>query len=241
MSCLLPARSPSGDLTVSGATTITGPITLLSGLLTMNGGTLSGGVLALGGQLLINSGAVVSTRSLQGVAGYVTLASGGTLSSDVTLTGGTLTINAGASYTVGQITYTGGFGSTVTVYGAFAGSVSVNGGVFQLKPGGSASGAIIGLPGTGTLTIEAPFDGAIQYTPGFEGTAEIKAGGVLSPATTITATQGRLVLEDGSLIRCDGGRTFPPNLRVIGTSTQCFTARQMILTDSMFGLWIDCC
>jgi len=203
--------SGTGGLTLSNANTVSGPVTVNAGVLTLNAGNTTASALGHASLITVNSGAVVQSGTIDnGMLGYsetvpVTVNAGGTYAEAnntnqhigglLTLAGGTLasgTSPSGSAVTYGSLDLDGGLaagGTSATSVISALGVVPshVGGTVFTVNPG-AANGIDLDVQGTLVTASGYPDTGIIKSG---SGVMRLDSANTYSHGTTINA--GRLI------------------------------------------------
>jgi hypothetical protein len=191
----------SATLTLSGANTISGAVTLNGGTLTASGNNPS-----IGGALTINSGTATFSgnngfASASLVTGTLTLSGTNTFATGLTMTGGTLNLNSAGALGGGTLAISAGTlnnssGSTKVLSNAGAGTVT---GSFTFT--GSSSLSIgtssLAVSGNPTITVSAntlTFGGSVtgSSTLTKAGAGNLTFGGGLTHSGSVAVSAGTL-------------------------------------------------
>jgi autotransporter-associated beta strand protein len=187
-----------GNVTLSGANTFTGPMTITDGTLTVTGGSAlsdtSPTILAASGTLAVTGSETIGALS---GSGALNLGSGATLTTGVN---NTSTIFTGASSGAGNLTKDGTGTFLLTGANSFSGLLNVAGGALTVTPSGSlanmsvnvANGASARL-GAGTLGVNGG-----GMTGAGMGALSVASGGTLYLDDNTTVGASSLTLSTGS-------------------------------------------
>jgi len=213
-------KSGTSTWALSGSNSYTGVTTVNAGTLVLGGTNIGTGATAIvGGTLQASADGALNPNSaltltdaaaavldLNGTANAIgSLAGGGALGGNVTLGAGTLTVgglNTSTTY-AGSISGPGGLvkvgAGTLSLSGnhTYAGPTQVNGGVLEVN----------GSLANSSVTVNAD---TTMIGVGSVMAATINSGGVLSPATAVTAgtlSIGTLLLKDGARLSLECGPT----------------------------------
>jgi autotransporter-associated beta strand protein len=141
-------KSGTGTLMLTGADTVTGPLSLSAGTIIAQNTLATGSVTMTGGTL--NAQTALSS------GGTIT-ANGGTLNAQTTLSGGAISVGGGTVTSTGAVTVTGGSvtvssGSLTAASTLNAASVAVVGGTLTARGNLTATGAV-NVSGSGSLVF----------------------------------------------------------------------------------------
>ncbi len=191
-------KSGAGTLTLGGAVTLTGPVTVNGGTLQIGaGGSVSSPVSVASGATLDLNGVGIALASLTG-AGSVTLG-GATL----TINNSAATLFGGSISGAGGLTKMGTGTFTLSGTNSFSGQTSVTAGTLQLGSG-------TGVPANASLSVSSgatfDLDGNSYTTAGIVGAGTVTLGGAtltVNDATSETMTAG--ITGAGGLTKTGAG------------------------------------